>query len=147
MLTEKSRGFTIIELLVAMGLAAILMAIAIPQFMTWLPTINLGAGARQVAADLQLARTRGISQNSMFRVTFPALPASGYTIEVFTAGAYVTDRGPIPLPLGITVTAVSAAFNFTTHGTATSTSTITLQNTAGQTTTVTVNPVGRVRIP
>ena len=140
-------GFTIIELLVAMSLAGILMAIAIPQFMSWLPTINLGAGARQLATELQLARMKAISQSTQYRITFAALPAATYTVEVFTAGAYVTDRGPVPLPQGITVTAMTAAFNFTTAGTASTVSTITVRNTLGATTTVTVNPVGRVRIP
>ncbi len=144
---QGARGFTLIELLTAMGIAGILMAIAIPQFMSWLPTINLGAGERQVAADLQFARTRAISQNTPYRVTVAAFPATSYTVEVFTGGAYVTDRGPVPLPQGITMNAVSAAFNFTTAGTASSASTITLGNINGVTTTVTVNPVGRVRVP
>ena len=142
-----SRAFTLIELLVAMGLAAILMAIAIPAFMTWLPTINLSSGARQLGIELQLARTKAVSQNTTYRIVFPALPAATYTVERFSGGAYVTESGPLNLPPGITVTVVSAAFNFTTRGTATSTSTITLRNINGVTTTVTVNPVGRVRIP
>ena len=147
MLTEKSHGFSLIELLVTMGIMAILMAFAIPQFMSLMPTINLGSGGRQLAAELQLARTKAISQNTPYRVTFAGFPASSYTVEVFSGGAYVTDRGPIPLPQGITVTAMTAAFNFTTAGTASTVSTFTLQNINGRTTTVSVNPVGRVRIP
>ncbi|OGQ82020.1 MAG: hypothetical protein A3F90_20390 [Deltaproteobacteria bacterium RIFCSPLOWO2_12_FULL_60_19] len=147
MLTEKSHAFTIIELLVAMGVAGTLMAIAIPQFMSWLPTINLSSGARRLGVDLHLARAKAISQNTMYRIAFPALPASSYTIEKFSGAAYAPESGPFNLPQGITVTAVTAAFNFEARGTVNTASTITLQNINGQTTTVSVNPVGRVKIP
>lgn len=144
---SSSRGFTIIELLVTMGIMAMLMAIAVPAFISLLPGINLNSGGRRLGIDLQLARAKAISQNTQYRIAFPALPASFYTVERFNGAAYVAESGPFNLPPGITVTSVTAAFNFEARGTVNTASTITLANANGQATTVQVNAVGRVKIP
>ena len=81
MRTRSDQGFTIMELVVVMTLALIIMGIALPNLLSWLPTYRLSAGARQVASDLQLARMKAISQNAKFRLIFNGnvYPAATYT--------------------------------------------------------------------
>ncbi len=144
---HSSKGFTITEMMITIGVAALLMAIAIPSFLSWLPTLRLSDGARQVAVDLQLARMKAVTQNTRFQVSFGALPATSYTLQndPDNDDLFTNESGPFSLPEGITVTAATATPQFQPRGVATAASTITLSN--GTTTAqVEVTIVGRVRI-
>ena len=149
----RKSGFTVLELIVAIGIAMVVMGIAVPSFMTWLPTLRLSSGARQVATDLQVARMKAISQNVKFRITFGTLPSASYQLERDTNsdGTYdlpgELDSGPFSLPDGITITAVVGTPEFQPRGTASSTSTITVRNGNDETKSVQVAIVGRVMIP
>lgn len=142
-------GFTIIELLVTIGVAALVMATAVPAFMSLLPTINLSSAARQVAADLQFARVKAVSQSVRYRLSFVgAIPgATTYVVQNDSSGAFATETGPFALPPGTSVSALTATSEFQPRGTVNATSTITLQNGNGQTRAVQVALVGRVTIP
>lgn len=146
---QGASGFTVIELLVTVGVAATLMATAVPAFMSLLPTINLSSAARQVATDLQFARVKAVSQSVRYRLSFVgAIPgATTYLMQNDSSGAFVTETGPFALPPGISVSALTATSEFQPRGTVNATSTITLQNSNSQTRTVQVALVGRVTIP
>jgi len=132
---QKANGFTLIEVLVAMGVAAILMGIAVPQFYAVLPGIRLASAARQVATDLQLARMRAISTRATQTVAFNTATAT------YTFGPDTRNLNQLYPGTAIT-TVVPANPTFTTVGAA-SVSTITLTNN-GVNKTVTVNAAGRV---
>jgi len=136
---RNSAGFTLIEMMATISVAAILMAIAMPRFFAVLPGLRLNDAARQVATDLQLARMRAISQNNTNAVTFN----TGTGVYSFTLSP---DTYNIPqLYPGIALTAATANPVFTSRGTAATPATITLSNgTAIRQ--VQVTPVGRVRI-
>jgi prepilin-type N-terminal cleavage/methylation domain-containing protein len=136
-LTSMPRGLTLIEIIAAMGVAAILMAIAIPNFNSVFPGLRLTQAARQVATDLQNARMRAIAQNASTTVTFNQ-SAGTYT---FGGDSFDSDQ----LYPGITISSVSANPVFTSRGTASTTSNITLSN-GSATRQVQVTAVGRVRI-
>ena len=137
---QLSSGFTVMELLVVISIAMILMGIAIPSFLSWLPTLRLSSAARQVATDLQVARMRAITQNAPNTVTFNTITGA-YT---FTLGAESRDIDQ--LYPGITISAVTANPVFTARGTASTTGNITLSN-GSATKQVQVNSIGRVIIP
>ena len=151
--SRAASGFTLLELIVAIGIASVVMGIAVPSFMTWLPTLRLSSGTRQVATDLQVSRMKAISQNTKFRITFGTLPSTSYQLEKDSNnnGTYELpgelDSGPFSLPDGITVTAVSATAEFQPRGTASAASTITVRNGNNETKSVQVAVVGRVTIP
>ncbi len=142
--TRSDAGFTLVELIVVLGLATIVMAIAVPHLISWLPTYRLSAGARQVASDLQLARMKAISQNAKFRLNFGALPSTSYTFEKDNGG-FATESGPFSLPDGIVVT-VGAASEFQPRGTVDTAGLITLKNSNNLTKQVQITIVGRVAI-
>lgn len=56
-------GFTLMELLVAMGILVILFAIAVPEIRSWLPNMRLKAAARDVYANLQKAKLEAVKRN------------------------------------------------------------------------------------
>ncbi len=128
-------GFTLIELLATIGVAGILMGIAVPRFYAVLPGIRLASAARQVATDLQLARMQAISTRAPLTVAF--VPPTG----VYTFGPNSRDLNQ--LYPGTTITAVVGGDpTFTTVGAANVT-TITVTNN-GVNRTVTVNAAGKI---
>ena len=141
----RKSGFTVLELIVAVGIAMVVMGIAVPSFMTWLPALRLSSGARQVATDLQVARMKAISQNAKYRMNF--VTTTSYRLEKHDGTQFNTESGPFSLPEGITTTAGALASEFQPRGTANVGSTITLQNVNSETKSVQVAIVGRVIIP
>ena len=59
-----ARGMTIIELMTALVIAAILMAVAIPSFRNASLGSQLGASANNLLASVQLARSEAIKRNA-----------------------------------------------------------------------------------
>jgi len=155
--TKRSeRGFTVIELLTVVAIMLVITAIATPSFYYWLPKYRLSAGARQIAAELQLARMKAISQNTKYRLRFTF--TNIYEMQKDDGGfAVAPGHGSVKLPEGITVTNGDpfTAFNtseFQSRGTASITQTITLTNRPGETADdentrlVCIKTVGRVKI-
>jgi prepilin-type N-terminal cleavage/methylation domain-containing protein len=135
---HRQSGFTLVELLVAVAVSLVLLAVGAPSFLAWLPTMRLSSAARQVATDLQAARMKAISQNASFTVTFNT-GAGTYS--------YGADSRDIPEQYpGISIASVSPSNPvFTPRGTANGSVTITLNNGATQKL-VCVKTVGRVNI-
>ncbi len=117
--TRSERGFTVVELLTVIAIMLVITAIATPTFYYWLPTYRLSAGARQISADLQLARMKAISQNTSYRLRFT--DNNTYEMQKNDGGwAVAPGHGSVDLPEGITVT-TGTPFNtseFQSRGTA-----------------------------
>lgn len=70
-------GFTALELLITMAVAAILMATAVPTFKSYTWNLRLKTAIESLRTDLSLARNRAISMNAT-TVVCPVLdPTSG----------------------------------------------------------------------
>ena len=142
--SSQPKGFTLIELMATLGVAAILMAIAIPNFMSTLPGLRLNDAARQVATDLQQIRMKAIAQNIPYQM---ALSSTTYVLKKCNDSSCTTstnDSGSIILPTGITVLTPPTA-QFQPRGTAAALTTIRLTN-GSSNKWVCVKTVGRVNI-
>ncbi len=66
---SRSRGFTLIEMVVVIAMMGILLAVAIPRLARTAKT-RVGQSAQQLAQDLELARTRALTTRSAVRMAF-----------------------------------------------------------------------------
>jgi type IV fimbrial biogenesis protein FimT len=60
---NSNRAFTLIELVIALAIMAILMTIALPNFQTFMVQRRLNGAAREVYGDLASARGQAVSMN------------------------------------------------------------------------------------
>ena len=142
MKNQSQSGFTVVELLTVIGIMMIITAIATPSFYYWLPTYRLSSGARQVSADLQLARMKAISQNTSYWLNF--INDTQYQFEKVAGTA---ESGPFTLPDGIEISSATGATSvFQSRGTADGPQIITLENDDDKTMVVCIKTVGRVHI-
>lgn len=64
----RERGFTMIELMLVLGIIGIMVAVAVPNIMEYLRTARIRAAANDVSAALQEARQKAIARNARYGV-------------------------------------------------------------------------------
>jgi len=66
-----SRGFSLVELIVAIALISIVMAFAVPAWQNYRTNTDLKTAAREIMADIANAKQRAVAENlDIYRVTF-----------------------------------------------------------------------------
>ncbi len=153
MLAEtRRRGFTVLELLCALGILAALLAVALPRLSAVWPRVLADQAVRQLAADLELARVKAINRNSRVRAAVEIASAE-YRIEVESEGRFDPEGGPRRLPEGIVFDAAGStrivggriSITFLPRGHTADNATIAISASDGQRRRVIVSSAGRVR--
>ena len=67
---RNESGVTFYELVVVLGIIALLASMAIPGFLSWLPKYRMSSAADEVLSTLQHAKLRAIRENGIVSVTF-----------------------------------------------------------------------------
>ena len=67
---QNHRGFTLIELMVAMAIVAIMSAIAFPFFGDFLDNRNLKSAARDLAGDIFQLKEQAIAEDRLYQISF-----------------------------------------------------------------------------
>lgn len=92
------RGFTLIELMVAMVVMVILLGVAVPSFFESTARSRLQGAVNELAVDLQYARSEAVRERAAVTLTVTA-SGGGYTISNPT-----TTLKTVTLPAGVTLT-------------------------------------------
>ena len=119
------RGFSLGEILVAVGIFSILAAIAVPQFNEFRPKIRLNGATRQIFSELMWARSKAVNDNSSYVVTFPnnqTMLITGSTTKTVNIQTEYSD---------VTLASSASTITFSSRGTADVAPTITLTNSGG----------------
>jgi type II secretion system protein H len=149
----RDTGHTLIELIIVFAIIGIMAAVAVPNLVQWAATRRVHLAAREVAADLQLARLRAITLNTDLRVNFD--PAQGtYKFERATGpgtwqttGPFEVDKDLRLLHPGVEIVSVSAnPVIFQPPGIVNAGTEIILRNAQNRQQTITVSKAGRVAI-
>jgi prepilin-type N-terminal cleavage/methylation domain-containing protein len=74
----KPSGFSLIELLVVVGIIAVLSLTAVPMIASYIRNYRVRAGAQQVLSELQAARAKAITKNAMLGVVLVILDNRTY---------------------------------------------------------------------
>jgi type IV fimbrial biogenesis protein FimT len=145
---QKNEGFTTIELLLVVGLMAILMSIAALSYLSMRPAMRLNGASRQMMGDLMMARMKAVNENNDFKVIF--IDSQQYQIlddddgdGTIDAGEWSTTKDIQDNYPGVTLSA-STDPTFFPRGSANN-ATITLSNMTGSKT-VSIGNTGSVKI-
>src|SRR5512139_773362 len=75
--TKQGNGFSLVELMVALGILAVLFSIAFPLFSEWMANIRVRNQADAIQGGLQLARAEAIRRNRFVRFQLVSAEADG----------------------------------------------------------------------
>ncbi len=143
----RSRGYTLLEVLTAIGILAVLLGIGVPNLSRLRSPYVLSGATRQIAADLQAARQRAIARNIPYRLNFNT-SAKTYTVERQVGGNWVTEGTTQKLPAGASLGTITPSNQivFDTRGMVAANATIPVTVTGSGTRSVTVNVLGKTTI-
>ena len=76
---DEKNGFSILELLAALGIIVIIGSIAIPSMISWRSQAKFSGAVNNLKGDLQMAKSRATRENALVVIVFNAM---GYRIFV-----------------------------------------------------------------
>jgi Tfp pilus assembly protein FimT len=98
-LYRDESGVTLVDLLLVLMIVAITGLVGSVSLQGLVAGSHARQAAKQVAATLQMARVKAISQHTPYKVTFTAPTA--YQVFRQTAGTWVAEGSPVTLPAGV----------------------------------------------
>ena len=169
----RADGFSLIELMIVLGLVAVVTGAAIPSIMSGMRRYSLISASQQVVSTIRAARHQAVGRNATLRVRFDCPADNQYRIVEVTEDAGIdadvnrcdyasypfpagdSDPATLPnldgavqyLPQGANFSAVSGDIQITPSGRMTTAETIVVSNEDGQSRTITVSASGRVQLP
>lgn len=136
---HRQRGFTLIEVMIAVAIVGILAMVAVPNYLQWNARYQLKQATTELAGSLNLARMAAMNRN--LAVTATVALVSG-RVNVDFGGALA----PIVLPQAVVGFTGGPTIQFTQQGLsgAAANVPVTLTSQQGTTYSVVVTPAGKV---
>jgi prepilin-type N-terminal cleavage/methylation domain-containing protein len=114
---KHTRGFTLVELLIALMIMGMITAIAVPRFRGLIQNYTLMNAARVVWLDLHRAKMMAIKQGRAMRVDFT--PTAYHIVRVDTAVVVFSRHLSVAYPrISFDTTATTPSVSFGSTGTA-----------------------------
>lgn len=100
---KNRQGFTLTEVVVTLSVLAIMTAISIPSYISWLPRHRLQTSVRQIYDDMNLAKIRAVKDNRIACIQFYPLTDT-YTVffDVDGVAGYLNGTD-IPIKINVTL--------------------------------------------
>jgi type IV fimbrial biogenesis protein FimT len=129
--TGSNAGFTLIELMVVIGILSIMSSIAIPNIISWLPDYRLRSAARDIVSCFQKAKLRAVKENTTTVIKFDISndkyvawvdngwggAAGNWALDKNNGESVLTDSNLLPeVSFYINTTFVSNTFGFNSRG-------------------------------
>ncbi|MGB7195057.1 MAG: GspH/FimT family pseudopilin [Collimonas pratensis] len=92
----STRGFSLIELMVTIAVAAILMTVALPSFTNWIQNVKVRSTAEALQNGMRLAKTEAVRRSRLvdFRIT-AATPAKDAATSKTGSNWYVQQTATL----------------------------------------------------
>jgi prepilin-type N-terminal cleavage/methylation domain-containing protein len=151
---KKRNGFSLIEMVIAMAILAILSTIAVFSWQRYVINANLRTATRELEADIFLIKERAVSERIYYRITLN-VGANNYTIDQGGAAAgdaYAVLQTKSPETLGsgnilLDTTFAGAQIIFQPRGTlGAGTGSVRLRNSRNSIATITISITGRTHV-
>ncbi len=88
-MSRKHRGFSLVEMMVVIGVFGVLTALSLPAFGRYIRSNRISTSVSRFAADLQLARATAIANGRIIQV---ATTGNTYVITDISTGTVVQTR-------------------------------------------------------
>lgn len=150
MLNNKSKkGFTIVELIVALLIFTIITAISIPLVNHYLPSVRLSGSSRLLVSSIREAQERAISEQNRFMVRFypGSTPPEYQLIRILEASQEIlrTETLSTSEVLTLDETIIDDQITFSADGGPSSSGNIVL-SVNGASRTISVSPAGFIKM-
>ena len=155
-ITRNSNGVTFFELMVVIGILAIIAVAAVPNIISWRGNVNLRGAVDNLKGELQAAKASAAREGSWVVIEFfsdryhvfvdNGVGAGGLKNDGILNGDEKISRQR-KLPSGVNIE--SSAFtktHFNPRGTTGAAGTVTLANSRGDQKKLIISPMGRIRI-
>jgi len=137
-------GFTVMELMITVGIILIVAGIAYPSFNRMAVNGNLRTAARDIMSDIAALKERAMAENTQYSITFD--PANNrYSFPGAVNGKSVSSFGQ-GIQLAGAAFGAGSTVTFLTRGTLQQGGNITLTNSRGSTATITCLISGRTYV-
>lgn len=144
---QKNQGYFLMDVLVSLGIIALLTTISIPYLKKYQPNLKLNAAARDLTADLRYAQQLTVTEQTVHSVIFD-LDDDSY--QIFRLGDLTTVVKEVSFDADVNFQQVTdltdnqVVFNF--YGGVSESGQIILINTNNKTATINIKPSGYVQL-